>query len=214
MKHIGAPLCFLRLGVDADLFAVLADALEFYDAVDKSKKGVVGADTDVVAGMDLGSALSHKDIARKHELTVGSLRAETLGLGITTVFGRAHTFFMCKKLNTDSKQFSHLQNVDNYVFRIFLFDKPHFRQKGAENRLAYGVGTLYRKIYLRFFLIRFDLDLVSEGLEQIAREPYGLRDRRADDVFARLGPSRVSLRRETEKSAVLFKKRNRGHIRN
>jgi hypothetical protein len=44
--------------------------------------------------MDTGPALSVKDIASQYELSVGSLGAKTLGVRISAVLGRSHTFFM------------------------------------------------------------------------------------------------------------------------
>ena len=49
--------------------------------------------------MDVGSALSDKDIACENELTVASLDAESLGLRITAVLGRSAALLMCEKLN-------------------------------------------------------------------------------------------------------------------
>ena len=61
----------------------------------KSEQSVVLTLTDIGAGMDLGSALSDKDIAGENKLTVGSLGAKTLRLTVAAVLGRTHTFFMC-----------------------------------------------------------------------------------------------------------------------
>lgn len=46
--------------------------------------------------MDVGSALSDKDIACENELTVASLDAESLGLRITAVLGRSAALLMCE----------------------------------------------------------------------------------------------------------------------
>jgi len=48
--------------------------------------------------VDVSSSLSDKDVACSASLSVSSLYAQTLGFGISAVLGRAHTFFMCKKL--------------------------------------------------------------------------------------------------------------------
>jgi hypothetical protein len=45
--------------------------------------------------VDLGSALSDKDVAGEDKLAVGSLGTKTLGLAVAAVLGRTHTFFMC-----------------------------------------------------------------------------------------------------------------------
>ena len=49
--------------VNADFLAILAHSLELDVAVDESEEGVVRTLADIVAGMDVGSALSDKDIA-------------------------------------------------------------------------------------------------------------------------------------------------------
>ena len=96
-------LCLLLNGVNADLFAVLAETLEFDFAVDQSEQRVVGTLADIVARMDVGTALLDKNVAGKHELTVRTLHAETLGFGIAAVTGGTHTFFMRKKLDIHVK---------------------------------------------------------------------------------------------------------------
>jgi beta-glucuronidase len=59
--------------VYGDLFAIAAEPLETDLSVDKGKKCIVASDTDIGAGMDLGSALADKDIAGKNDLAVGAL---------------------------------------------------------------------------------------------------------------------------------------------
>ena len=81
-------------GVDRDLLAVLAQALETDNTVRLGEQGVVSADAHVGAGMDLSSALSDEDIAGQDELTVCSFRSKTLRLTVAAVLGRTHTFFM------------------------------------------------------------------------------------------------------------------------
>ena len=54
--------------------------------------------------MDLGAALAHEDVAALGKLTVGALRAQTLGLAVAAVAGGAHTFLMSEKLKI---QFHH-----------------------------------------------------------------------------------------------------------
>ena len=92
-------------GIDRSLLAVSAESLELQDAVAGGKEGVVAALAYVDAGMDLGSSLTDKHVAREDELTVASLDAETLGLGISAVLGGAHTFFMSEKLYIDLQHY-------------------------------------------------------------------------------------------------------------
>ena len=96
-----APDKVLLHRMHGNLLAILALALELDMAVNQSKQGVVAADTDVDAGMDVGAALANKNVARENELTVGALGTKALGLGVTAVLGRAHTFFMSEELKTN-----------------------------------------------------------------------------------------------------------------
>ena len=74
-------------------------------SVNESIKRIVRADADVLAGMDLGAALSYKYVARKDSLSVAALYTESLGFAVSSVLSGTDTFFMCKKLQTDSEHF-------------------------------------------------------------------------------------------------------------
>ena len=102
----GIPYCILLLGsVDGAHFAILAHTLELDVTVDLSEQGVVLANADVVARMDMSASLTNQNIAGQNELTISTLRAQTLGLGITAVLGGAAAFFMREELET------HFQHV-------------------------------------------------------------------------------------------------------
>ena len=103
--------------VNADFLAILAHSLELDVAVDESEEGVIRTLADIVAGMDVGSALSDKDIACENELTVASLDAESLGLRITAVLGRTRTLLMCKKLYINLQHDLHLHVCDLNIRR-------------------------------------------------------------------------------------------------
>ena len=92
---------FLFSNVHASLLAILAELLKTKHAVYLGKQGVVFADTDVDAGMDVGTTLANENVAGENELTVSALGAKALGLGVTAVLGGAHTFFMSEELKTD-----------------------------------------------------------------------------------------------------------------
>ena len=51
--------------------------LKLDGTVNKSEESIVGTDTDVVAGMNLGSSLSDDYIAGEDRLTVGFLDAKS-----------------------------------------------------------------------------------------------------------------------------------------
>ena len=72
-------------GIYRNLFTVFAHSFKLNGAVDKSKQRVVLADSDVVAGLELGTALSYKDIARKHKLTVRALNSQHFGIAVSAV---------------------------------------------------------------------------------------------------------------------------------
>ena len=73
----GIPYCILLLGsVDGAHFAILAHTLELDVTVDLSEQGVVLANADVVARMDMGASLTNQNIAGQNELTISTLREE------------------------------------------------------------------------------------------------------------------------------------------
>ena len=81
--------------VNADLLLCFCLLLELYLAVDQSEESIVLADADIRARMDVSAALTNENVASRYNLTVCTLDAEALGLGITTVLGRTYAFFMC-----------------------------------------------------------------------------------------------------------------------
>ena len=91
----------LLLSVNGALTAILALALELDGTVNQSKQGVILADTNVGAGMDVGASLTNQDVASQHELTVSTLPAQTLGLRVTTVLGGTAALVVSEELNTN-----------------------------------------------------------------------------------------------------------------
>ena len=75
--------------------------LETDNAVDLGVKGIILADTDIGAGMEVSAALTHEDVAREDKLTVSTLGPQTLGFAFTTVAGATNALFMCKKLQIE-----------------------------------------------------------------------------------------------------------------
>ena len=90
----------LLLGIHGAHLAILAHALELDLAVDQREQGIVLADADVVARMDMRASLANENVAGEHELPVCALGAEALGLGITAVLGGAAAFLMREELET------------------------------------------------------------------------------------------------------------------
>ena len=93
-------------GVNRNLLTILAQTLKADNAVSLGEQGVVGTLAHVGAGVNVGAALANKDVASQNELTVSTLGAKALGLGITAVLGGAHTFFMGEELQTNVQHFA------------------------------------------------------------------------------------------------------------
>ena len=87
--------------VDGALAAILALALELDGTVNQSKQGVVTADAHIDTGMDVGASLANQDVAGQNELTVGTLHAQALGLGITAVLSGTAALVVSEELNTN-----------------------------------------------------------------------------------------------------------------
>ena len=109
-RHYTVPVfhCTLLLGdllVNRNLLSVTAKMLKTDSAVYKSEQGIILALADIGAGMDVSTTLTNQDVAGQNELTVCSLGAESLGLRVTTVLGRTHTFFMSEQLNVNFQHF-------------------------------------------------------------------------------------------------------------
>jgi hypothetical protein len=69
--------------------------LEANDTVNQCEQGVVAANANVVACLELGPALANKVGAAKHCLSVTDLYAQHLRVAITSVARRAYAFFVC-----------------------------------------------------------------------------------------------------------------------
>lgn len=64
------------------------------------EEGVIDASSNVLACMELGSTLAHKNVAGQNEFAVILLYTETLGAAVVAVLAGALSFFMghCCKL--------------------------------------------------------------------------------------------------------------------
>ena len=112
----------LLLSVNGALTAILALALELDGTVNQSKQGVILADTNVDTGMHVGASLANQDVASQNELTVCTLHAQALSLGITTVLGRTAALVVSEELNTN---FQH--GVTPPKLRYNLDNRPEYR---------------------------------------------------------------------------------------
>ena len=91
----------LLLGVHGALPAILALTLELDGTVNQSKQGVVLTNANVDTGMDVSASLANQNIAGQNELTVGTLHAQALSLGITAVLGGTAALVVSEVLNTN-----------------------------------------------------------------------------------------------------------------
>ena len=78
-------MLFLCLGIGADMHATLHAASKLEGAVAQREQGVVLASADVLAGMELGAALTNDDVAGANMLTAEHLHAESLCVRVATV---------------------------------------------------------------------------------------------------------------------------------
>ena len=92
----GADTAFVRdvLAGAADLQA-LPHAQDRHPAGGLGEQGVVRADADIGAGMPLGAALAHDDVARNDGFRTELLHAEALAGRVAAVAGRAACFLVC-----------------------------------------------------------------------------------------------------------------------
>ena len=87
-------LVFLRVYTGHLFVATLT--FETKNTVDLGIQRIVAALADIGSRMNLGTTLTIQDISCQYKLTVCTLRAKSLGLGITTVLGGTHSLFMGK----------------------------------------------------------------------------------------------------------------------
>src|SRR5215510_14588860 len=82
-------------GLHRDRGAAAGAGVEGHPAVRLGEQGVVLADADIGAGMELGAALADQDVARDHDLIAELLHAQALAGGIAAVTRTAACFLMC-----------------------------------------------------------------------------------------------------------------------
>src|SRR4051812_39710676 len=76
-----------------------AFAVELHDAIDQGEQGVVRAQPNAAAWMELGADLPHQDVAGDHLFSGVALHATSLPVGIAAVAARSLAFLMshCSK---------------------------------------------------------------------------------------------------------------------
>src|SRR5690606_23921184 len=79
-RHVGSPIGFLG---------------KRDRTLREREKRMVFAHADIGAGVPLGPALTHDDVAGEHGLATELLHAKALGFGIATVTRRTTSFLVC-----------------------------------------------------------------------------------------------------------------------
>ena len=75
-------------------------AIKEYASIHQRENRVVTSHAHALAGMKLGAALAHNDVARYNGLTAEFFHAEPLAARITPITYGALSFFMCHVLNS------------------------------------------------------------------------------------------------------------------
>jgi len=88
------PGRYLETWEDVD-YATTAVNTIFNSASSQRKQGVILTASDVVTGMEVGTALANNDFTGVDKLTTESLYTKTLRVGVATVTGARRTFLMC-----------------------------------------------------------------------------------------------------------------------
>ena len=101
-------ILLLFRSVDANGLLPQMTGLELDHAVDLGKQGIVLADPNVDAGMEVGAPLAHEDVPRQHGLAVCLLGSKTLAFAVSAVTGRAHALLMREQLQIHRKHSSYL----------------------------------------------------------------------------------------------------------
>ena len=81
---------------DRDKTAALATVLKFNDAIDLRIERVVGAATDIEAGLVGCATLTNDDGAAGDDFSGKTLYAKPLRVRVAAVLGRSESFFMCQ----------------------------------------------------------------------------------------------------------------------
>ncbi len=93
---------------DGDLLAILAKSVEMNNSVCLCIQSIILAEAYVLTRMDMSSTLSVKNVASLNKLSVRSLSAKSLGLGITAVLSGTDTFLMSEELKVHVKHNKYL----------------------------------------------------------------------------------------------------------
>ena len=89
----------LSLRINRYLLAVSAQSFKSYNTVSSCEQCVIRAAAYVLTRVDVSSSLTNENVSGNYCLTVSTLNAESLSLGITAVLDRTHTFLMREELH-------------------------------------------------------------------------------------------------------------------
>ena len=93
----------------------------FYRTFAQSEQGVVLADTDVVARMNVRASLTNEDVASQNELTVSALGAKALGVRVAAVLRGAAALLVGEKLKTDVQLYEADIGLFPYMALLSIF---------------------------------------------------------------------------------------------
>src|SRR5215510_2508886 len=141
-------------GIDADLVLRAVLVLELHDAVDEGVDGVVRAQTDVVAGMPLGSALADDDVAGDHALATVLLHAAVLRIRVAAVARGADALLMChwkprstegNVVDTDFGETLPVTALARVVLPALLLEDDNLLAAAVTDDLAGDLGATQRR---------------------------------------------------------------------
>jgi hypothetical protein len=85
---------YLSFHNDVNELTEPSSVLKLHDPANLRKKGVIPADADIQAGLELGSSLSYQDRPTRHILTGEALDAQPFGLAVASVPRTSNSLFV------------------------------------------------------------------------------------------------------------------------
>lgn len=86
--------CVNRSRIHANFLALAIDSLELNRAINQCKQSIIVTATDIVTGVEFGSALAHEDIPSFDHLSAVAFDSQAFGVGVATVSGTSRSFLM------------------------------------------------------------------------------------------------------------------------
>src|SRR3546814_5737762 len=112
-------------------------------AVDEREQGVVAAEADAHARMELGAALANDDVAGFDRLATIDLHAEILRVGVAAVARGTYALFMCH--GCFSLLLVATGDAGDLDFGVVLRSEEHTSELQSLMRISYAVFCLKKK---------------------------------------------------------------------